>query len=341
VKIMGFGTASLRPVDFSTAELRVEEILYVSPEQIVGGAHDERADIFSVGAVAYELFSGRRAFDATTVPAALEAITNGRPDPKALPPTEYSPRLESIVMKALARDALQRYQTIEEMSGDIENLVCETASLFFERMLENKDNAGAAGEIADGGAEGQREDEIQKLYSVALVQAAEGRLEEALKLTKAIRALAPGDPRNDEMMSYLGEMKDRETAQALLATAVEHVALGNLQEAEASIKESLALYAHDPQAQALWRTLERVKATPPDLTELQAPPTAPVPLNGRTRAVPVASGVKTDPLANTALDRFLRALTVDPRDKRAEELKGILGALGPGARDPTSTQRDS
>ena len=80
-------TAPLRPSDFIKTGLSVDEIAYVAPEQVEGDAPDHRADIFSVGVLAYELLSGRRPFLATSVPALLECILRERPDPRALPRT--------------------------------------------------------------------------------------------------------------------------------------------------------------------------------------------------------------------------------------------------------------
>ncbi len=207
VKIAGFGVAPFRGRELPPSNEALDEILYAAPELLAGGPSDARTDVFSIAAVAYELFANRRAFDGATREAAIAAVVRCRPDLHALPRTEYSPRLESILAGALSPSPENRPASAEALCSELAGLASDTAALFFERMLESADSPGSAGEVVPGAPE--REGEIQRLYGVALVQAAEGRLEEALKLTRAIRTLAPHDPRNDEMMAYLAEMADR------------------------------------------------------------------------------------------------------------------------------------
>jgi serine/threonine protein kinase len=272
-KIMAFGTAPLRPCDFTKAGLGAHEVAYVAPEQVEGGAPDRRADVFSVGVLAYELLCGRRPFVAPSVAAVLDTILHERPDPALLPRSQYSPRLEGIVMKALAREPAERHQTMDEACAELESLGFDTASLFFDRMSSEPEPA------SQEPPESAREQELQRLYSMALLQAADGRLEEALKLTRAIRRMAPRDPRNDEMMAYLGEMAGREAAAALVATALEHVALGNLVEARAAVEEALSLYPLEPRARMLRQRLDRLNSAP-DRQQSTPPPSAAAPLEG-------------------------------------------------------------
>jgi serine/threonine-protein kinase len=98
----------------------------MAPEQIEGQKVDHRADIFSVGAIAYELIAYKRPFDGDTITAVMYKIMHDRADPKALPETEYSPALEEIVMRALARDVRDRYQSLEDMHRDLVGVVRRT-----------------------------------------------------------------------------------------------------------------------------------------------------------------------------------------------------------------------
>lgn len=82
---------------------------YMSPEQLRGRGVDERSDIFAVGAVLYELLSGKTAFPGHTVPERVNAILHCAPEPLT---SEHLPTgLDQVVLCALARDPDRRYQS--------------------------------------------------------------------------------------------------------------------------------------------------------------------------------------------------------------------------------------
>jgi Tol biopolymer transport system component len=86
---------------------------YMSPEQAIGRAADRRTDIFSFGAVLYEMLTGKRAFPGTTTPDVLEAVVKFDPDWAALP--EATPGyLRRLLERALVKDRKQRLQAIGE-----------------------------------------------------------------------------------------------------------------------------------------------------------------------------------------------------------------------------------
>ncbi len=233
VRIIGFGVAPLRSAvveaDFS----------YAAPELIAGRAADHRADIFSVGALAHEMFSDRP-FKGGRFAGARNATERRQ---RSLPKTEYSPLLDVIVTTALAEDPADRQQRMVEMCKALDGLVYDSVDVFFERMLQ-VDRTSAAPAPAEARAHAitaEREtgradepDRVQVLYTMALGQAAEGRLEEASKLANAIRRLAPDDPRNDEITAYL------------------------LAEAETAVESTLAFSPSATNAGDLHRRLERV-----------------------------------------------------------------------------------
>ena len=127
VKIMDFGLARLPSSTDTKSGRLLGTVQYMAPEQVEGAQVDHRADIFSVGAIAYELIAHRRPFQGETLAAVMAQITRGAPDPAALPVTAYSPGLERIILKALARDRTARYQSLEAMHADLASLVKEAA----------------------------------------------------------------------------------------------------------------------------------------------------------------------------------------------------------------------
>jgi eukaryotic-like serine/threonine-protein kinase len=86
---------------------------YMSPEQAVGKAADRRADIFSFGAVLYEMLAGKRAFSGESAGETLASVVKDQPDWQALP-AATPPHVRKLLERALAKDRRQRLQAIGE-----------------------------------------------------------------------------------------------------------------------------------------------------------------------------------------------------------------------------------
>jgi eukaryotic-like serine/threonine-protein kinase len=114
IKLLDFGLAKSVGIEDDVALTRtgtlVGTVAYMSPEQAQGHHLDERSDIFSFGAVLYEMVSGHRAFTGTTTPQVLSAIL--RDDP---PPLWPSSPLEPIIRRCVAKQPVQRFQTMKEV----------------------------------------------------------------------------------------------------------------------------------------------------------------------------------------------------------------------------------
>jgi serine/threonine protein kinase len=93
---------------------------YMSPEQAVGRPVDRRSDIFSFGAVLYEMLAGKRAFVGSTTPDVLEAVVKNEPDWSALP-ADTSDTIQRLLRRCLAKDRRQRLQAIGEARIVLEN----------------------------------------------------------------------------------------------------------------------------------------------------------------------------------------------------------------------------
>jgi serine/threonine protein kinase len=124
-KVLDFGLAKFSPVaeggvstmptatgDFllTSPGSAVGTIAYMSPEQARGEELDARTDLFSFGAVLYEMVTGRMAFQGNSAAVIYEAILNRAPTSLAQANPRLPSELERIVNKALEKDRKLRYQ---------------------------------------------------------------------------------------------------------------------------------------------------------------------------------------------------------------------------------------
>jgi eukaryotic-like serine/threonine-protein kinase len=100
----------------------VGTVSYMSPEQVRAGELDVRTDLFSFGAVLYEMATGTVAFSGNSTGLIFEAILNRTPAPPSSVNPAVSPKLEEVISKALEKDCEFRYQTAAELRGDLKRI---------------------------------------------------------------------------------------------------------------------------------------------------------------------------------------------------------------------------
>jgi serine/threonine protein kinase/tetratricopeptide (TPR) repeat protein len=122
VKIVDFGLAKLAGMKLTKTGKTLGTAQYMAPEQARGEQVDQRADIWSLGIVLYEMLTGRHAFPGEYEQATLYAIMNEEPEPVTALRTGVPMELERIVMKMLAKKAGERYQHADEIPGDLSRL---------------------------------------------------------------------------------------------------------------------------------------------------------------------------------------------------------------------------
>jgi eukaryotic-like serine/threonine-protein kinase len=103
-------------------------IAYMSPEQARGEELDARTDLFSFGAVLYEMATGRMAFSGNSAAVIYEAILNRTPVPASQTSQGVSPKLDKLIGKALEKDRRLRYQSAADMCTDLQGLKRDSES---------------------------------------------------------------------------------------------------------------------------------------------------------------------------------------------------------------------
>lgn len=151
IKVADFGVAKAqgqlhRPTE--TGEMK-GKLAYMAPEQVTAKDIDHRADIFALGCVLYEVTVGRRPFQGEGALSTLYQLL----EQSVVEPSDvcegYPAELSSIVLKALAKDAGQRYQTAEELRIALEGWIASSGAKASEREISTLLRAACGDEIDD------------------------------------------------------------------------------------------------------------------------------------------------------------------------------------------------
>jgi serine/threonine protein kinase len=153
VKILDFGVARAGAGPITRVGDVVGTLNYMSPEQLSGRPVDHRTDVYSVGALASELFSHQMAFPGTVDTGVLHKILNSSPVPiEALVPA-IDPDIVAIIERAMARDLDARYPHLEELGQDVAVVrvrLLETAADVDEPTDPEAETRVDSGRVASG-----------------------------------------------------------------------------------------------------------------------------------------------------------------------------------------------
>ncbi len=136
IKLIDFGIAkAANKAGKTQAGILKGKFGYMSPEQVRGLPLDRRSDIFAVGIVLYELLTGERLFVGESDFSTLEKVRNV----EIMPPSTYNRKipeeLEQIVLKALAKDVDDRYQTAMDLHDDLQSFMYTSGNFFARKDL--------------------------------------------------------------------------------------------------------------------------------------------------------------------------------------------------------------
>jgi len=146
--VTDFGVAKAVSAASGSQKLTTEGVAlgtpaYMAPEQAAADPHiDHRADIYAIGAVAYELLTGRPPFTGNTQQEILAAHVTQAPDPVTKFRESVSPQLEQLVMKCLEKKAADRWQSAEELLPRLEAIATPSGGTTPTAMAPTSSNGG-------------------------------------------------------------------------------------------------------------------------------------------------------------------------------------------------------
>ncbi len=145
LKILDFGIAALSPADgtdtvddASSGLALVGTVPYMAPERLRGEPADARSDVFSAGAVLYEMAAGRRAFPQRPIAPLVEAILAADVTPLAIANPLMPVELDQILMKALAREPGRRQQSAQQLLAALEAVPGEPGAAALRLRSSNR-----------------------------------------------------------------------------------------------------------------------------------------------------------------------------------------------------------
>jgi Tol biopolymer transport system component/tRNA A-37 threonylcarbamoyl transferase component Bud32 len=140
VKVLDFGVAKLldrgdtssdaatRSSPITDAGIAVGTAAYMSPEQAEGRKIDARSDIFSFGAVLYEMITGRKPFVGDSQVAVLSKVLNEEPTAPGTLVTGLPQEIERTILRCLRKDPARRFQTMADLKVALDDLVADSAA---------------------------------------------------------------------------------------------------------------------------------------------------------------------------------------------------------------------
>ncbi len=223
VKLVDFGVQHLKTLERSNGPA-VGGVHYRAPEQVEGKKPDPRADVFAAAAIVYELLARQRAFPGDDLTTVLLGITRGRPDASALPTTAFSPGLEEIVLRAMARDPRERPESFEALHALLVGLVREARSRLRPPASVAPPAPEEAGESASSEEAAQ---ERERLLTELFRARSEDHMQRGLDICRRLLELDPDDETARRAASEIeAVVQDREVEQ-LVGLALSYAADGD------------------------------------------------------------------------------------------------------------------
>ena len=271
VKILDFGIARAAALSLTQAGTQPGTILgtlnYMAPEQLAGKPVDQRADIYAVGAVFYELLTGRQAFPGNIDSGILQVILLTGPTPIAEVRPDLDPGVVAIVNRCLERDADKRYPDLGIMRRELAAI---------ERAEAGPRSAGATVVLTPGSLPGSftpaplatpgpdtrdaaavaRRAELDRQVTEA--RAALDR-EEYTRASEACQQVLQAEPTHAGALALQAQLSAVQTARAWLADGQSQLDRGALTTAASLVDRALGVRPAMPEALKLRAAIEEAR----------------------------------------------------------------------------------
>ena len=258
VKVLDFGIAkAARNIYHTRSSTLKGKAAYMSPEQITLKAGlDKRSDIFSLGIVLFELFSGHHPFEAKSEALITNRILRGDPDPPSRHGAGVPPELATLILRMVAKDPMQRPGAAREVADAL-------------REMSRKAVARSAGtDPTFTGLDDLERQLVENLVTWARQRESEGALEDALAAYEKAARLAPDSER---IKRKIPELADRAGKQRELEAEIRelerHLDSDRLAQARESLRKAWVLGPHDPRLAPLESRIAHLEAVTPEARE--------------------------------------------------------------------------
>ena len=253
-KLVDFGIAHVERSSLTRATTQPGTFSYMSPEQLKNDALDHRSDLFSLGIVLYELFTGSHPFDAPSEALITTRILRDEPEPARNRNPEVPAALDSLVLKLLEKEPMQRPQTAAEVTDALRQIL---------RKLQTRGVATDPSEYSN--LDDLTRQMVENLLTWARQKEAEGSLDEALKAYEKAHQLAPDSER---LKLKLPRLKHRiesdKKLREFLDRARAAIEGGRSGEAREHWRDAWILSPDSEEVAALDREIETAERTTPE-----------------------------------------------------------------------------
>ena len=234
-KLVDFGIVRVERSSLTRAATQPGTYMYMAPEQLRNDAVDARSDLFSMGIVLYELFTGVHPFDAASEPLVAGRILTEEPAPPRVIDRKIPPALDSVLLKLLDKDPEQRPGSAEEVAAALAGLAGRLRS----RSLATDPRAFATLDDLSRRL-------VENLVAWGRRKEAEGDLDEALGAFRKAASLAPEMPRLTRKIDRLRHRLESERElRALLARGGAALEAGNVADARGLWRQAWILRPED------------------------------------------------------------------------------------------------
>ena len=247
-KLMDFGIARVASSQLTRTGTVLGSINYMAPEQVEGQRVDLRADVFSFGVLAYELFVGRVPFKGRNLPETMKNVLEAKPPAIAPADVQPFPGLVDVIHKCLRRTPEERFQSFDEILRALSSLAKDRPSgvRLPARILPVTLVLTAVAGVFTVKSFNQNADEVAtdfaKLLAEGQAHLSAGRVDEALQQFQAAVAIKPGDR---EALAALAVARQRDNearrAEVLVQQGERLLTQGRYDEAIKSLERAVFL----------------------------------------------------------------------------------------------------